>query len=57
MEHWQNNAGKMLQEKVTVLMCEDSNQSIFYGKINFLSHTQHNALPLKGPIGEFCVKK
>lgn len=29
----------------TKLLCEDYNESIFYGKINFLAHTEHNALP------------
>jgi len=39
----------------TVLSWEDYNQSIFYGKINFLSHVESNGRPLKISTGEFCI--
>jgi len=41
----------------TVFLCEDYNQSIFYGKINFLSHSEHKGLPFNAPAGEFCIGK
>jgi len=39
----------------TVFLCEDYNQSMFYGKITFLSHAEHNRFPLKISTGEFCI--